>query len=99
MQEVQMGEMVERVALAIATLSADAGLRHNLAEINQSDRFEEYRRMWPVKVTDHDKALARAAIEAMREPTKEMIDACDINIPTEGEIVGVWDDMISAALK
>ena len=42
---------------------------------------------------------ARAAIEAMREPTEAMIDACDINIPTTGTITGVWEDMISAALK
>jgi hypothetical protein len=43
--------------------------------------------------------LARAAIEAMREPTQAMVDACDINIPTEGMITGVWNDMIEAALK
>jgi len=43
--------------------------------------------------------IAAAAIEAMREPTEEMVDACDINIPTEGMIYGVWRDMIDAALK
>lgn len=43
--------------------------------------------------------LARAAIEAMRVPTQAMIDACDLNIPTEGTITGVWADMIDAALK
>jgi hypothetical protein len=46
----------------------------------------------------HYSTLARAAIEAMREPTEEMIAACDINIPTEGMIIGVWTDMIDAAL-
>jgi len=43
--------------------------------------------------------LARTAIEAMREPTQEMIDACDINIPTTGTITSVWADMIEEALK
>lgn len=42
---------------------------------------------------------ARAAIEAMREPTEAMIDACDINIPTTGMITGVWAAMIDEALK
>jgi hypothetical protein len=82
MQEVQMGEMVERVAAALRKLP-----------IRDSKN--------PGSELDHLRLreAARAAIEAMREPTKEMIDACDINIPTEGEIVGVWGSMIDEALK
>lgn len=82
MQEVQMGEMVDRVARAIAMAEATIMLG--------GDKTKE---------APDPRAIARAAIEAMREPTQDMIDACDINIPTEGEIVGVWDSMISAALK
>jgi len=49
--------------------------------------------------TELTTAMARAAIAAMREPTQAMIDACDLDIHTEGTIVGVWDDMIDEALK
>ena len=40
-------------------------------------------------------ALARAAIAAMREPTKEMLDAW---ISAPGAIKGGWQAMIDAAL-
>ena len=43
--------------------------------------------------------LARAAIEAMREPTQEMVDAVDLGIPTEGQIFNTWREMIDAALN
>jgi hypothetical protein len=85
MQEVQMGEMVERAARALYV--AEVG-----GEAGWDDRIGE-------KGRDVFRMRVRAVIEAMRDPTQDMIDACDINIPTEGEIVGVWDDMISAALK
>jgi hypothetical protein len=41
-------------------------------------------------------ALARAAITAMREPTKEMIDGW---IRAPGAIKGGWQGMIDAALE
>jgi hypothetical protein len=90
-----MSEMVERVALAIATLSGDSAMKHNLAEINQSDQFEAWRAMYPVKVTEHDRELARAAIKAMREPTTAMLDTSDrLRTYAEAE----WQGMIDAAL-
>jgi hypothetical protein len=79
-----MSDMVERVALAIY-----------IAEIGSAAGWDDYR---VVKARHLWFAKARAAIEAMREPTQDMIDACDINIPTEGTITGVWCDMIDAAL-
>jgi hypothetical protein len=86
MQEVQMGEMIERVARASFKAYCDRNkLQFKFDDIH-SDELE------------FAMIHARACIEAMREPTKEMIDACDINI-TEGEIVGVWGSMIDEALK
>ena len=40
---------------------------------------------------------ARAAIEAMREPTKAMVEVGDIELPVSSYVV--WQDMIDAALQ
>ena len=42
---------------------------------------------------------ARAAIEAMREPTKRMVDAGRDEDTLTGAIASVWAVMIDAALK
>lgn len=88
-----MSGMIERVARAIALASLDPETR----EAVDPDR-------WEVADSYHD--LARAAIEAMREPTENMLDfgACyedqDHDIFDEGDISrDVWRAMIDAALS
>lgn len=52
-------------------------------------------------VNDFRRRLARAAIEAMREPTEAMIDAGEntgINLWIQFEAVIAWQAMIDAAL-
>lgn len=48
---------------------------------------------------EHYRDDARIAIEVMREPTRAMIDAVDLSVPTEGMITGIWGTMIDEALK
>lgn len=90
-----MSEMVERVARAL--YEADAS--------NSSVRWES----WPENKDRARKGLrikcgkyrdrARAAIEAMREPTSEMIDAAWNEAETQTEQAQeVWCAMINAAL-
>jgi hypothetical protein len=49
--------------------------------------------------------VARAAIEAMREPTDEMLSAAGTRRPVDDEVMGpdhpwaLWDSMIDAALN
>ncbi len=45
---------------------------------------------------NHCKRAAKAAIEAMKEPTQAMIKAGDLS---ENMAVEVWKDMVEAALK
>jgi hypothetical protein len=85
----QMSEMVERVARAIAKA------RHpGLTWPTKSD--PEYIQTVHTYLRD-----ARAAIEAMREPTEEMIKAS--NREWDGRMShrssGAWQVMIDAALK
>lgn len=77
-----MSEMLERVALAIATKIHVDAVKNNLGEINQLDKIQEWMNLYPVKVTDSERDLARLAIEIMVIPTREMIDAVD----------GPWSD-------
>jgi hypothetical protein len=54
-------------------------------------------------VREHYSELARAAIEAMREPTDEMLDygewAGGENGVGRGSALAVWGEMITAALN
>lgn len=80
-----MSEMVERVARAIATAQWGAE--------NATDEA------WRELCDDYDLwAEARAAIEAMREPTKQMVEAADYYFD-RGSPVVPWQDMIDEALK
>jgi hypothetical protein len=107
-----MSEMLDRVAKAIAETIALAHIKHNLREIGQEDKLEEYLKTFPIKVTLADSDVARAAIEAMREPTVEMVEAVDIDGETDAggginatysigseEAKKVWQAMIDAALE
>jgi hypothetical protein len=91
-----MSEMVDRVAKAIAETIALANIKHNLREINQEDQLEEYLKIFPIKVTLADSDVARAAIEAMREPSDAMLQA---GPPEPYMDRDVWAKMIDAALE
>lgn len=45
------------------------------------------------------KTLARAAIEAMREPTEDMADAGAIETNSEEDAIECWKAMIEEALR
>ncbi len=94
-----MSEMIERVALAIATRIHMTALTFNLREINQEDKLQNWLALYPIKVTDGDRALARAAIEAMREPTEAMADAGTTETNSEEDAIECWNAMINAAIR
>ncbi len=75
-------DLVERVARAMFVVESDDPDDPGVWEY----AAENYR------------ALARAAIEAMREPTEAMIDAGAIYADCNGAH-GAWQAMIDAALK
>ena len=79
--------MIERVARAIAALDPE--------QAGQIDNSEMGEYFWE-KYRDHYMALARAAIEAMREPTRAMHEA---GLETTGMPSNTFRDMIDAALK
>lgn len=82
-----MSEMIERVARKMAgQYMIDDGFGED------SRRGAEQGEMWK-----NFRASARAAIEAMREPTEAMIDAAYEHALDENA-KGVWQDMIDAAL-
>lgn len=66
-----------------------------VARIIANSRREEFG--GAVAIVEWDRSLARAAIEAMREPSKEMLMAAGLN---GGQTVkGKWNAMITEALK
>lgn len=80
--------MIEKVAIALA-MSQNPG--NWISDFN-----EDHRKLWRIR--------AKAAIQAMREPSEEMIKAGD-NI-NESQCMGIWvaveqifEAMIDAALK
>lgn len=85
-----MSEMIERVAKAICkrrNTKQCASICFSHSSLNES--CPEVLTVW--------KEDAKAAIQAMREPTEEMIDAT--NKVADGEITETWQTMIDAALK
>lgn len=80
-----MSEMVERVAKALHKAHYERG-RGLPPSWDAIDRFE--REMWLFS--------ARAAIEAMREPTRDMISAANRN--NHPRDIDTWQTMIDAAL-
>lgn len=82
-----MIDMVERVARAIARASNDDpdGLTGSL--LNEDERY------W-----QHYVKQARAAIEAMREPTKDMRSAAAYYLGQTIDISELYSAMIDAAL-
>lgn len=82
-----MSEMIERVARAIG--AADPEQCGQINDSEMGDYFwEKYRHLYM--------PMARAAIEAMREPTRTMHEA---GLKTTGMPSNTFRDMIDAALK
>lgn len=90
-----MSEMIERLALVIATKKHTDAVKFNLGQIDQGDKLHEYLALYPVKVRDEDRELARLLIEAMREPTEAMLDQ---GPPEPYMDAWTWGKMIDAAL-
>jgi hypothetical protein len=81
-----MSEMVERVARAIQAQSG-----------HQPATDEGWNRPENTLSVQNFRRMAKAAIEAMREPTEDMIQA-GIDGPV-GDTEGKWQAMIDEALK
>lgn len=88
-----MSEMIERVARAIEIAANEA------TESSEAGWREEY------CTPDMARAAARAAIKAMRDPTKEMFRAIPPPYSAQGMVDqpasywDAWHAMIDAALK
>lgn len=89
-----MSDMVEKVARAIWALQRDTDCN-------------DYDKLWdgPCSAKEIARDMARAAIEAMREPTEDMLEA-GTNAVDDGETYscrakaeGVYYGMLSAALS
>jgi hypothetical protein len=91
-----MSEMIERVARAIFPDCWNDEWINSLGVYTWED-FEVDR--------DRARTKARAAIEAMREPTDEMLSAAGTRRPVDDEVMGpdhpwaLWDSMTDAALN
>ena len=92
-----MSEMVERVARAIAAKD----LRDDLWDFMPEDGDDDV-----IICKNNYRPAARAAIEAMREPTKEMLSAAwatgctgDNGGNERADIEDEWPAMIEEALK
>lgn len=82
-----MSEMIERVAREIA--KADATVNGQFDDTEMGDIFwDEWKHLYI--------PMPRAAIEAMREPTRAMHEA---GLTTAGMPSNTFRDMIDAALK
>jgi predicted RecB family nuclease len=104
-----MSEMVERVARAIATelgANLDTAFADKTEWINMrgTDAAGRWRDINEPFKSDY-LAAARAAIEAMREPTETMerhgqwaVETCTRDDPCETPAKHIWSDMITAAL-
>lgn len=89
--KIMASEMVERVARALydhAAMARNWKDRHPWVEENEDG--ERVKRAWRVK--------ARAAIEAMREPTAAMADEGDHHC-SASDVRHVWRAMIDQTLK
>lgn len=80
-----MSEMIERVAKALYDISLR---KMNSAEWEDAGSFTQ----------DTKRREARAAIEAMREPTRDMIDAA-ATVDRYAEPGEEWGPMIDTALR
>ena len=78
-----MSEMVERVATAIGNRL----------------RYDSNGECLLIPTDDQCRDIARAAIEAMREPTRKMINAAWNHRLGGGLALNCWHDMIDEALK
>ena len=89
--------MVERVARAIALCQADGDPSTN----GMFDAFDAGEDMSMVVTAEDWRVMARAAIEAMREPTEAMLDAVHAGARDKYgcETAELYTALIDAALK
>lgn len=87
-----MSEMIERVAEAIYNNWA------NYPTCSVSKSWQETCDKLPAQANDF-RRKAKAAIQAMREPTEEMIKAGEHYMEIYSNGGGVWQAMIGAALN
>ena len=66
-----MSEIIERVALALAKKIHLDALAFNLREIGQEDKIQDWLGLYPIKVTDQERALARVALKATSDALGE----------------------------
>lgn len=98
-----MPDMMERVARiidpnAFAVWDREWDLLKRLPAAERGPTFEQLR---TIGLREKAKRKARAALQAMLEPTNEMIDAVDLSdafTDPESTIKAVWRDMILKAL-
>jgi hypothetical protein len=100
-------KMIEKVARAIALRNGDQydaiarDKPHWVEERGQfGGRFRDVNEPYQVDYLD----MAEAALEAMRDPSREMTDAVDdlgrpMFTSPEDSIEGVWRSMVEAALR
>jgi hypothetical protein len=82
-----MSEMVERAAMAIyASLGGDDPQATPWPDLREKDK-------------DGFRSQVRVTIEAMREPTPEMVDAADPHGIIMANFETAWQAMIDEALK
>jgi molecular chaperone DnaK (HSP70) len=82
-----MSEMIERVARALAENERGADLWDEISNDSDIDYIGK----------NEFRDLARAAIEAMREPTEGMVEAA--NLHESNGVYADWQAMIDEALR
>lgn len=61
-------EKIERVAKLIAEKEHMTALTWNLAEIGQSDKLDDWLKLYPIKVTPYHRELAGEIVAALASP-------------------------------
>jgi hypothetical protein len=98
--DLRMSEMIERIARAMFTeIAAQDGRGPDGREMGNFFGYAEADYGKTILDGAYDlERIARAAIEAMREPTAEMVDHAWQAAEAE-DAKWVWEDMIDNALK
>lgn len=79
-------EMIERVAKVLNPFNSDACTCIECNIMRQNEKLAAIE-------------LAKAVIEAMKEPTEAMLDAGANYVEEGSSVIGCWENMIEAALK
>ena len=95
-----MSEMVERVARSIGLAAGHSaeGLEHWVAEFSPEGNAKRPYRLWEQYIPK-----ARAAIQAMREPTLDILNVAETTENVDRtymqDVTAAWRAMIDEALK